>query len=199
MKNKIMTTVGRLFVLGSLLAVSAQAADHSASRHNLNNESPITTTRSAPSEFNGNGTFGLGFATFNNPVSGFSATSTAASAWLELGGPSSLQILFSINSTSPAFTFGAGAAYRYTLAGNHAEGFHIGAGAVLGTAQGGFGDTVFGANIYGLMGFHFHIPGVSHVMVSFDGGPAVHIASGNTQFTVAALSPLLGLSVHYMF
>jgi hypothetical protein len=58
-------------------------------------------------------------------------------------------------------------------------------------------------NISAIGGFHFELPGISHVMFHLDGGPTFNLVNTSpnttTNFQVGALSPALGASVVYVF
>ncbi|MEO5968805.1 MAG: hypothetical protein ABIQ95_02670 [Bdellovibrionia bacterium] len=87
------------------------------------------------------------------------------------------------------------------MSGNQAAGFHVGGGIGIGNvATFNTSNLGFGLNLLG--GFHFEVPGASHVMVSFDGGPSFNLIAStpsSTSFQVSAFSPALGASIIYIF
>jgi hypothetical protein len=113
----------------------------------------------------------------------------------------SLQFFFSIPSTYPSFSVGALGVYKRSLVEHGSSGLHVGAGFGVGSVTStvsGVNLSSFGLSILGLAGVHFEIPGVSHLKIHFDAGPAFawNSASGSN-LSVGGLSSALGLSLLY--
>ena len=135
--------------------------------------------------------WGLGVATA--PM--ITETPTAVTLWLGFDDQKAIQAYFGIDSTTP-FNFGAGAVYKRVIAGNLAGGLHIGGGAGFGSRG---PDEKFFIRLTGVAGLHFEMPGIHNVFVQADVGPSLLISSAHNNFQVGAFSPLLGLSLIYMF
>lgn len=168
-------------------------------------EAPIIIHRSsevrADSPSTSANRFGLGFAT---GAIGGTATNTALSGWIDFGEKFSIQPVAAIGTTRQTFQFGAGAFFRATMHGNQNNGFHVGGGLTLGTLRLADKTTgVIGSEFYttinGLVGFHFILPHTEHIGMSFDGGPALEIVNGDSNFSLQALSSFLGWSIYYFF
>jgi len=134
---------------------------------------------------------GFGFASFSN----LGGSSTALSTWLDLDSGISIQGLFAIGSTSP-FEFGIGGMVRKIMHGNEETGLHLGGGLHLGTSS-ITGSSKFYISVVPVGGFHFLFPGTKSIGFSFDGGPVFEVRNSTFNFSTVALSPLLGLSIHY--
>ncbi len=118
----------------------------------------------------------------------------APSLWLNMGRRQALQIYMGVKQTSPGLTFGVGGTYKYTLSGNAHSGLHVGGGLGLGTVI----DSFF-VNFSGVGGIHMFIPGLDHILFNFDAGLTLSVIGGKVQFFASGFSPILGLSVHYLF
>ncbi len=171
---------------------------------------PSTVTASdirEPAGDRGATRFGLGFATYGGPPQlGGILVNPSISGWIDFSPLMSIQITAAIASSSP-FQFGLGGAFRYTLHGSQADGFHVGFGFNLGTigngaaaiAAGG-GSTTFYLQLVPMFGYHFALGGaLSNLQLAFDGGPVLAVTPSPFQFEILPISMLLGASIHYFF
>jgi hypothetical protein len=139
--------------------------------------------------------YGLGYSA----ATSLTGSATSVTGLIELRGGNMIQGYLSVPSTSP-FEFTVGANFKHTIAESQNAGFHIGGGAILGTLAGGAkGGSAFALGLDGIAGIHFSLAGASHVQIHLDGGPCLNIIDGNSNFSIGALSGLLGASVIYMF
>src|SRR6185312_4797178 len=108
-----------------------------------------------------------------------------------------IQGFFSIPLTNP-FNLGANFFYKRTVAESHGAGFHVGGGFGMADTNLGTGAS-FSLHLTAIVGLHLEIPGVEHVTIHLDGGPAYNLVNTSpittTGFQVSALSPALGASV----
>jgi hypothetical protein len=135
---------------------------------------------------------GLGFAS----VQGLTGTATSVTGWLELDSINSVQAFFGIPTTSP-FQFSLGGLYRHTVASKGSASFHVGGGfaaGILGTGR----KTDFSLSLVANAGIRYQLQD-SPVFVSLDGGPGFSLLNGTSNFSIGALSGLLGASVIYVF
>ncbi|MGZ3719846.1 MAG: hypothetical protein ACXWR1_16015 [Bdellovibrionota bacterium] len=134
---------------------------------------------------------------------GNNLTAVGVSDTANVTGAESLTVLFTVGQdwiqtyaavykTNVDFDFGAGGAYKFTVAGNRLTGFHVGPGFTVGTVNGQFGFAIFGA-----AGGHFTI--ADHLLISVDGGPMVTHTKDNTNFRLRGLGNYLGLTVAYVY
>lgn len=137
---------------------------------------------------------GLGLAT-SEKITG---SPTALTAMFDLRGDNWIQTYFSLPSTSP-FQFGIAGLFKHTILETMNAGIHIGGGLGIGTLPNGEGGHNFALAIDGVVGVHFAFPGASALRIDLDAGPSFQIVDGNTNFSIGALSPALGLSVLYFF
>lgn len=107
-----------------------------------------------------------------------------------------LQTYMAIESTQGAFTFGLGAIYKFTVAGDAKTGFHVGPGFSVGTVPVS-GKSKFAFSIFGMAGGHFTI--FDRLILSVDAGPMVSVVDGDANFRMKPMGELLGLGVHYLF
>ncbi len=105
-----------------------------------------------------------------------------------------VQAYVGVSQTNPVFLMGAGVNFKYSVAGDATEGFHLGFGLGCGALTSGGGRTMF-VNLAPVMGVHFHV--TEHVMLNFDTGATVQILTEGTvvNFLLGGNSPLLGASV----
>ncbi len=103
-----------------------------------------------------------------------------------------IQAYLGFFQTKGVVDFAGGGAYKFTLAGTRALGFHAGPGVMLGTFADDFAFSFFGA-----AGGHFTV--VDRLLFSVDAGPMVTHTANNTNFRLRPLGALLGLSVFYVF
>lgn len=138
-------------------------------------------------------TFPWGFGVATAPA--VTETTTAVTAYIHLDERQVVQAYFGIERTNP-FNFGVGALYKRIVAGNQAGGLHIGGGGGVGSRA---TPSTFFFRLTGVAGIHFELPGIRNVLIQADAGPSFLASSGNNSFSVGALSPLLGLSLVYLF
>ncbi len=189
MKTK---TIVSLLLALSLVSASAFAKTSTAKRDTASTTESVTTTTTVhESRSTRSAEFGMGGTTM-----AMGGNATGISGMLDLNDIHSLQFTAAIRQVRPSFQFGVGTYYRATVAGNTAAGFHVGAGATLGTGFIG-NDAAFCAAISPIAGVHFEA--VRNIKFSFDGGMNLDIYDGNVAFGVGGTGPLLGASVHYMF
>ena len=114
--------------------------------------------------------------------------------WLQFTKRHALQLLAGLETTSPGLSFGFGGLYRYTLNGTAYTGLHTGGGFGLGTTLGSF---YFNASA--LLGVHFIIPSLDHILFNFDAGATLAVSDGSVSLRIGGYSPFLGASIHYLF
>ncbi len=146
------------------------------------------------------GRISVGFSTIQSTIPGSSAALTSI---YDLTRADALQGFFSIPNTSP-FNIGFALFYKRTVAQSRGAGFHIGGGLGLASINGeSIQGPAFAMTLSALAGFHFELPGISHVNVHLDGGPTFVLINTSpnttTNFQVGALSPALGASIVYIF
>lgn len=183
---KIVTLVALVFVL------NAQAREGVRRSMRGTNSAPAAAGSSES-----NLDYGFGFSTYGG---GTSLATPALSAMIDMTPKVSLQVLFAINGSDP-FSFGFGGVLRNIVSGDINGGFHIGAGANLGTfGSGGTTSTsTFFLNLFPVAGFGFSLGGAaSNVRLLFDGGAIFHVTP-NFQFSFDTISSMAGASIHYMF
>lgn len=183
--------------LGTLLALTFAVPSHARTKASA----APATTRSTASGDTAHTRVGVGFATYGG-AGGAGVAAPALSVWWDLASVHSLQFTGAIGSSNP-FTFGVGAAYRYTAMGTQETGFHVGLGINLGTALaaggGGGAATAFFLNIVPGGGFHFSLGGaVSNISLSFDGGVILAVTPG-FQLAMGPLGTFGGGAIHYFF
>ena len=199
MKNALLS-IGSLLAL-TLIATPSPAAEKVKAKAvtPAPTAAPAHRTYAAESTSHSNTRVGFGFATYGGTGAGI-GMAHALSFWIDLNQQLSVQPFLGVTSSSP-FNFGVGATLRYTIRGNHTEGFHLGGGVNLGTLGGtavGGGSTFF-LNIFPVAGFHFSLGNaLSNLQLSFDGGPVLAITP-TFQFQVAPLGIIGGASIHYFF
>lgn len=142
---------------------------------------------------------GLGYASYGN-YSGGNYTGSqeipSLSSIFDLNAVSAFQLFFGIGSINPSFNFGVGVAYRHTLIGDRALGFH--AGALVNFGLLGPSDIVL--KLGPILGVHFGLFHQEKLSLSIDGGPLFAYRQGvNNNFQFAPMGGLLGLSIHYFF
>jgi hypothetical protein len=138
--------------------------------------------------------FGVGLAA----VEALTSSSTALTATYQLNPTDLVQGFFALDSTSPIGRFNVAGLYKHSVHEAELAGFHVGAGLGAGnyqTTKGG----VFGFALAAVGGIHLAIPGISHVKIHLDGGPVFTMIDNETNLSIKALSPALGLSVFYQF
>lgn len=106
-----------------------------------------------------------------------------------------LQFHLSVPSTSP-FQFTVVSQYKRTITQSQNAGFHIGGGLGLGSLRVGV-ENGFALSVNGLAGIHFRLADAPKVQFHVDGGPVLSVIDGDANFTIGALSGLLGLSIIY--
>ncbi len=189
-----------IIAIGTFLALTLSVASQAKT---VKASAQPSTSRGTSSEAvttsGGHSRVGLGFATYGGALT----APGSLSAWIDFNSTNSIQIFTSIGSSSP-FTFGIGAAYRYTLLGAQDDGMHIGIGFNLGTAAGAAAaaaaGTTFFMQIVPVAGFHFSLGGhVNNIQLSFDGGPSFMVTPSPFQLTMGALSAHFGAAIHYFF
>jgi hypothetical protein len=146
----------------------------------LNLASFQTSARAAPME----GKMALGLASI--------AGDTAITGWIPLKGQMGFQPYLAIPKTTGSFDFLAGSAIKNTVKGSFENGFHLGGNVLLGSVAKNF--TVL---VGGLIGVHFSP--AQNVLIAFDGGPQLSLIDGNADFSIGAVSPMLGLNILYFF
>lgn len=107
-----------------------------------------------------------------------------------------LQTYMGIENTQGTFTFGLGAIYKFTVAGDAKTGFHVGPGFSVGTVPVG-GKAKFAFSIFGMAGAHFTL--FDRLILSVDGGPMVNVVDGDANFRMKPMGETLGLGIHYLF
>ncbi len=131
---------------------------------------------------------------------GFSDTSTFAGGQsvsaLFSSGRDWIQAFLTVPSTRGGFQFGAGGAYKFTIAGNQRAGFHVGPALVLGTVS-VLGQSKFAFSLGGAVGAHYTL--VERLILSVDGGPMISVVDGDVNFRLSPFGEFLGLSLHYLF
>jgi len=132
--------------------------------------------------------YGLGLASMN-----FGGGSAAMiTGWIPYKSSMGFQPYFGIPSTTGGFSFLAGSAFKVTVSGNSQAAFHLGCDLVLGSLM-----SKFSVGFGGLLGVHY--APAQGLLFSIDGGPQFTIFDGATNFSVGALSGLLGASLIYLF
>lgn len=166
-----------LFALA--LSISAVAAPKASTNPNVEYITPVSTSMTA-----------MGVADTSHVSTGqsLSAMFSFNKNWL--------QTYMAIENTQGAFTFGLGAIYKFTVAGDAKTGFHVGPGFSVGTVPVG-GKAKFAFSIFGMAGAHFTL--FDRLILSVDGGPMVNVVDGDANFRMKPMGELLGLSVHYLF
>jgi hypothetical protein len=187
-----------------LLATSAQAEINVQPRRESVRPVPmtdrVTSTQSASdtaSEASSDYVYGVGFATANH----LTFTDTSVTGWLELGDGNAIQAFAALGGVDP-FAFGIGGLFKRTVIGTQASGVHFGGGVGIGTTAGGgtsSANSNFTFALSGVAGFHFIVPNTERILINLDGGPTMTIVDDDVDFTVGALSPVLGLSVLFLF
>ncbi len=135
---------------------------------------------------------GLGLSTSSPGLP--SQSFSALSAWMRLNQGQALQLTLGLGATSPKLTLGFAGYYKFTLFAGGNAGFHVGAGAGLGSVVG-----KFFFSLAPIAGIHFFFPGLDRVLFNLDTGATLSVTDGTANFQAGALSSLLGLSVHYIF
>jgi hypothetical protein len=184
-------------------ALSAEAREKTGRKQVLRDESTLEYSQSAPESTYTTSRatrFAVGFSTISSTIPGATAAITGV---VDFDRYNALQAFFSIPQTSP-FNIGGAVLYKRTISESRGAGFHVGGGLGLANVNGGgLGGAAFALNLSAVGGFHFEMPGISHVMVHLDGGPTFNLIntspSTTTNFQVGALSPALGASVVYIF
>lgn len=143
----------------------------------------------------------VGFSTVQNTIP--NAGIGALTGIYEFDPYNAVQVLFSIQNTSP-FNAGGAGVYKRTIAQTRTAGFHVGGGIGMASVKvNGLNTAFFAMNLSAIVGFHFELPGVPHVAVHLDGGPTLNVINSSpvstTSFQVGALSPALGASILYIF
>jgi hypothetical protein len=103
-----------------------------------------------------------------------------------------IQTYLAVYSTKGNFDFAVGGAYKFTVAGTRAMGFHVGPGFTVGTVGNNFAFSIFGA-----AGGHFTF--AEHFFISVDAGPMVTHTENNTNFRLRGLGNYLGMTIAYIF
>ena len=134
---------------------------------------------------------GVGLATLSN----IGGSPVALSIWADLNADQSLQGVLAVGGSHP-FQFGVGGFYRSTVVGTRFEGFHIGAGGHMGQYAAAKTNHLY-VHLAPLAGFHFGIPNLSNLMISFDAGMNFDIYDGELDFSLKGASPAMGLAIHY--
>ena len=167
----------RIFSLLSLLLLSSSA--FAEPRH--------AVAASTPSYSSGGATeIAVGVSDTSHVTNAESAT-----AFFSMG-RDWLQTYLGVYQTKGNFDFAVGGAYKFTLAGTRATGFHVGPGFTVGTVNDDFAWAIFGA-----AGGHFTF--AEHLLLSVDAGPMVTHTKNNTNFRLRPIGQLLGLTVAYVF
>jgi opacity protein-like surface antigen len=136
----------------------------------------------------GKGRFGLGLASITTGV----GNSTVLTGWIPLKQSMGFQPYLGIPSTAGSFSFITGTAFKVTVAGNSQAAFHLGGNVLLGSTS-----NLFYLGLGGLIGVHY-APAQS-VLLSVDGGPQLSLLDGNANFSMGALSSVLGASLIFLF
>jgi hypothetical protein len=131
---------------------------------------------------------GLGFASISTGV----GNSTVLTGWIPFKPSMGIQAYLGIPTTAGSFNFLAGGAFKATVAGNSQAAIHVGGNLLMGAVASNF-TVAFG----GLAGAHFNI--APSVLFSVDGGPQLTIIGGTANFSLGALSSLLGASLMFLF
>lgn len=176
-------------MLLSLLCLLASTPSFAAERRASDT---IRHTSAAEHHYHGDNVWALGVSDTTNIATGETLTALFSTAdnWV--------QTYLGVFRTKDTFTFSAGGAYKFTVAGTRATGFHVGPGIVLGTVSDSFAFGIFGA-----AGGHFTV--ADHLFLSVDGGPAfVHISGkdggpSSSNFVLRGFGPYLGLTIAYVF
>ena len=103
-----------------------------------------------------------------------------------------IQAFLGVHQTKGDFDFAVGGAYKFTVIGTRATGFHVGPMASIGTFGGDFAFTIVGN-----AGAHFTI--FEKMMLSVDGGPMYVHTDKAKNFRMKPIGELLGMSIHYLF
>jgi len=132
--------------------------------------------------------YGLGFASMSTGV----GNSTMLTGWIPFKPSMGIQAYLGVPTTAGSFNFLAGGAFKATIAGNSQAAIHVGGNLLLGALASNF-TVAFG----GLAGAHFTV--APSVLLSVDGGPQLTIVGGTANFSLGALSSLLGASLIFLF
>ncbi len=188
------------FFVGAAFAVESHEASHkkAGKKHVIKEDSSLSYSQAAPeSTYSASKpmNYALGFSTIQSTIPG---STSAITGIVDFDRYNTLQAFFSIPSTSPYFNIGGAAIYKRTIAESRGAGFHVGGG--LGMAN---QNNNFAMNLSAVGGFHFELPGLSHVMVHLDGGPTLALVNplpgATTSLQMGALSAALGASILYVF
>jgi len=151
--------------------------------------SPAPVSVAPSSSANSSGKhFGLGFAS----VYTAGGDSTMLTAWVPLKRALGIQLYLGVPGTLGGLNFLTGAAFKGTIAGNSVAAIHLGVNLLLGSINQSF-TMGFG----GLVGAHFTV--APSVLFAVDGGPQIGVNNGKANFSLGALSSLLGASLMYLF
>ncbi len=101
-----------------------------------------------------------------------------------------VQGYFMVESNGTTTFSAVGAAYKYTISGDEAEGLHVGGGLGIGGSDG----NNF-THINGIVGFHFGV--ARQISIHIDGGISVGSANSKSETYFNGNSPLFGLSAVY--
>ena len=173
----------------SVLSSSAMAKDNTTKKSVVDSYTPID-----PPSYTKR--WGVGFASATNII----GADSALAAWCEVSPGNAIQGYFSVMHTTPRGAFGVGGIFKHTLVESQNAGLHIGGGLGIAsvdnkTATG----SAMGLFLNGVAGIHIELPSIPHVRIEFDGGPSFVSVDGNSNFQIASVSPLLGITVLYMF
>jgi hypothetical protein len=196
--KKLKSAAFLLALTGMFLKVNTA----NAQRYSVDKQPPARPTEIRDMQF------GAGLAT----STAIMHSATALSSWVTLDHSHHIQGYFSVPGTSGRFQFALGGIYKTIIVGTLRNGFHVGGGLALGVPSYSFGGmdfdfesgeaktkTPFFFNLIGNAGIHFTLPGVDHILVNLDAGPVLSVIDGNVDFSISGYSPLLGISVHYLF
>ena len=132
--------------------------------------------------------FGVGLASLSTGA----GNETALTGWIPLKQSMGIQPYFAIPATTGSFNFLAGGAFKKTVHGNSSAALHLGADLLFGSLNSNF-TMIFG----GLFGAHFIL--APSMILAIDGGPQLTFSGGNANFSIGAVSSLLGASLIYFF
>jgi hypothetical protein len=144
------------------------------------------TSSASEHSYGGSTTMAVGVSDTQTITAGESATA------LFSVGQNWVQTYLAIYTTKGNFDFAVGGAYKFTVAGTRATGFHIGPGFTVGTVANDFAFAFFGA-----AGGHYTF--AEHLLFSVDAGPMVTHTANNTNFRLRGFGPVLGLTIAYVF
>jgi hypothetical protein len=179
-------------------SAEARTTKRTASNNNAVTTEHLETHQAAEERYS---THALSYSLGVSSISPAGGGNGALTGFINFTNLDAVQLFLAIPGTTGGFSFGVGGLYKHTLWGNSSHGLHVGGGAGLGTVAGNFA-----MNLDAIAGVHYTLPNTT-VSFHFDGGAVFSLVSAGgttgggttTNFSIGALSNILGASVVYGF